>query len=524
VISGAVLTSRVTGLVREIVLARLFGASVAYDAFLLGFRLPNLTRDLFAEGALSSAFVPTFTDYLANKSRQEAARLASLVATAIVWMVGLICVLGVIFAPQLVRLFAPGFAQVPGKFDLAVSLTRTMFPFLLLVALAAQAMGILNSCNRFAVPATASTIFNLSSLGFGLILGLWAGPWLGLSPIEGMAWGVLLGGCFQLVWQLPSLWSLGFRLRPAIEWNHPGLRHIFRLMGPAILGGAAVQINILVNTNFASQIVDTVRGPNGPVSWLAYAFRFMQLPLGLFGVAIASATLPAISRSFAAENLDEFRRTLARSLGFVFLLTMPSAIGLAILGRAMVGAIYQGGRFDAYDTHQTAIALLCYAFGLPGYSAIKVLTPAFYTLGDSRTPMLVSLLSIIINAAVAMYLLRYTHLGHAGLALTTSFVAVFNFVALFVLARRRLGGIYGRALASSLVRITLACLAMGILVAAVSHLVQIGLPASRGRHLLELVVCIAAGTFAFYSISQKLAVPEMELARSVLARRLSRRE
>ena len=523
VISGAVLTSRVTGLVREIVLARLFGASVAYDAFLLGFRLPNLTRDLFAEGALSSAFVPTFTEYLANKSREEAVRLASLVATAIVWLVGLICLLGVVFAPQMVRLFAPGFLLVPGKFELAVSLTRIMFPFLLLVALAAQVMGILNACNRFAVPATASTIFNISSLGFGLALGLWAGPWLGLSPIEGIAWGVLLGGAFQLLWQLPSMGSLGFRLRPAIDWNHPGLRHILRLMGPAILGGAAVQINVLVNTNFASQLVDAVRGPNGPVSWLSYAFRFMQLPLGLFGVAIASATLPAISRSFAADNLDEFRRTLARSLGFVILLTAPSSIGLAVLGQAMVGAIYQGGRFDAYDTHQTAVALLCYSLGLPGYAAIKVLTPAFYTLRDSRTPMAVSLLSIAINAAVATLLLSHTSLGHAGLALTTSFVAVFNFLSLFFVARRRLGGIYGRALASSLARIALACLAMGIVVAAISHFIQGAMPSSRLRCLLELAACIPAGFFSFYYLCQRLAVPEMELARGVLARRLSRR-
>src|SRR5579862_4301268 len=403
IVSIAVLMSRVTGLVRESVMARLFGAGLIYDAFMLGFRIPNLTRDLFAEGALSSAFVPTFTEYLSNRGKEAAARLVNLVATALILVVGAVCALGVIFAPQLVHLMAPGYAAVPGKFDLAVKMTRVMFPFLLLVALAAQAMGVLNACNRFAVPALASTFFNIGSVAFGLILGYVLGPHWGLEPITGMAIGVVLGGALQLVWQVPALRAEGFRFRPAIDWNHPLLRKIFRLMGPAILGNAAVQINVLVITNFASRIPG-----NGPVSWLGYSFRFMQLPLGLFGVAIASATLPAISRSAGIGNFDEFRRTLSKSLGMVFLFTLPSAVGLIVLGRTMIGAIYQGGKFSAYDTEQTAIALSCYAFGLAGYSALKVLNPAFYALHDARTPMIVSLLSIAINYATASLLLRGT--------------------------------------------------------------------------------------------------------------------
>src|SRR5579862_3487329 len=420
IVSIAVLMSRVTGLVRESVMARLFGAGLIYDAFMLGFRIPNLTRDLFAEGALSSAFVPTFTEYLSNRGKEAAARLVNLVATALILVVGAVCALGVIFAPQLVHLMAPGYAAVPGKFDLAVRMTRIMFPFLLLVALAAQAMGVLNACNRFAVPALASTFFNIGSVAFGLILGYVLGPHWGLEPITGMAIGVVLGGALQLAWQLPALRAEGFTFRPCLDWSHPGLRKIITLMGPAILGNAAVQINVLVITNFASRIPG-----NGPVSWLGYSFRFMQLPLGLFGVAIASATLPSISRSAGTGNFEEFRRTLSKSLGMVFLLTLPSSIGLIVLGDTMIGAIYQGGKFQAFDTRQTALALSCYAVGLAGYSALKVLNPAFYALHDARTPMMVSLISIAINYATASLLLRDTHLGHAGLALTTSAVAIF---------------------------------------------------------------------------------------------------
>ncbi|HET8548496.1 MAG TPA: murein biosynthesis integral membrane protein MurJ, partial [Bryobacteraceae bacterium] len=378
IVSIAVFTSRITGLVREMVMAALFGAGKAYDAFNVGFRIPNLTRDLFAEGALSSAFVPVFTEYLSRRSREEAAALANLVATALIVIVGSFCLLGVIFAPQLVGLVASGYADVPGKFELAVTMTRIMFPFLLLVALAAQAMGVLNACNQFGVPAMASTFFNIGSLLFGLTLGYVLGPGLGITPIQGMAWGVVFGGALQLLWQVPALRRAGFHFRPRIDWSDPGLRRILRLMGPAIIGNAAVQVNVMVNTNFASQIQDPLRGPDGPVSWLSYAFRFMQLPLGLFGVAIASATLPSISRSIAAQDFDDFRRTLSRSVAMVFLLTVPSSIGLVVLGRSIVGAIYQRGHFQLYDTDQTAIALACYAIGLAGYAAVKVVNPAFY--------------------------------------------------------------------------------------------------------------------------------------------------
>jgi putative peptidoglycan lipid II flippase len=517
VVSIAIAMSRVTGLVRESIMSRLFGAGAVMDAFNLGFRIPNLTRDLFAEGALSSAFVPTFTDYLTTKNKREAARLANLVGTALMITVGGLCVLGVIFAPALVQLLAPGFAEVPGKFELAVTMTRIMFPFLLLVALAAQAMGVLNACNQFFVPAMASTFFNIGSVGFGLVLGYIVGPYIHLGHIEGMAVGVVCGGALQLAWQIPSLRRAGFRFRPELHWSHPGLVHILQLMGPAILGNAATQINVMVNTNFASQL------GNGPVSWLGYAFRFMQLPLGLFGVAIASATLPAVSRSAARGNMDEFRRTLSRSLGMVLLLTIPSSIGLAVLGRSIIGAVYQGGRFKVSDTNQTALALSCYALGLAGYAALKVLSPSFYALNDARTPMLISLASIGINFSVAYVLIHTTSLGHAGLALSTSSVAMFGAIVQFWILRKRIHGIHGRTLLGTVVKILIASACMGGAVAISSHLMVGRLGVSQLARLADLAVSIPIGLAVYYGVCRWLHVPDLDAAIRAIAGPVMRR-
>ena len=523
VVSIAVFMSRITGLLRESVMARLFGAGLIYDAFMLGFRIPNLTRDLFAEGALSSAFVPTFTEYLSKRSKEEAARLANLVATALIIVVGGVCAAGMIFAPTLVHLLAPGFAAVPGKFELAVRMTRIMFPFLLLVALAAQAMGVLNACNKFGVPAMASTFFNIGSVGFGIVLGIWLGPLLHLDRIEGMAIGVVLGGALQLIWQLPSLHRLGFRFQPAFNWSDPGLQRILRLMVPAILGNAAVQINVMVNTNFASTIYDPVRGLDGPVSWLSYAFRFMQLPLGLFGVAMASATLPSIARSVAQGQMDEFRRTLSHSLGTVFLLTIPSSVGLAVLGKSIIGAIYQGGRFQPYDTQQTALALSFYAIGLMGYAALKVLSPAFYALDDARTPMLVSLGSILVNYLAASTMIRLAGLRHAGLALSTSAVALFGFVVLFAILRRRIGGVYGRALSVQVGKIALASGVMGAAIFVSSRAMEMWLGVSKMARLADLGVSLPLGLAVYYAACRMLGLSEIDSVIRAFARPIQRR-
>ncbi|HUA58036.1 MAG TPA: murein biosynthesis integral membrane protein MurJ [Verrucomicrobiae bacterium] len=501
VVSAAVALSRVTGLVREMVMARLFGAGEVYDAFLLAFRIPNLTRDLFAEGALSSAFVPIFTQYLAGKGRRAAAELSNLTASTLLAITGAICILGMIFSPQLVRLLAPGFEHVPGKFELAVHLTRIMFPFLALVALAAQAMGVLNACDRYGVPALSSVMFNIASVAIGLLLGFTIGRGLHQGAIVCMAYGIVAGGLVQLLWQAPSLWRAGFAYRP--QWNprHPGVRSIFGLMLPAFIGNAAVQINVMVNTNLASSLTDSAgHVVNGPVSWLGYAFRFLQLPLGLFGVAIAAATLPEISRSAARGNMEEFSRTLGRSLAMTLFLAIPSSVGLAILGESMIGAVYQWGRFQSYDTHQTASALACYSVGLAGYSAIKLLAPAFYALQDARTPMLVSVASIAINLGAAMFFVRQAGLGHAGLALATSSVALAGAVSLLAILSARLNraraAIDLRYLGASALRISASAALMAAACAGASRLVH-AVAAGKAAQFADVAISIPLGAAVF---------------------------
>jgi putative peptidoglycan lipid II flippase len=522
VVSGAILVSRITGLAREMVMANKFGAGFSYDAFLLAFRFPSMMRTLFAEGALSSAFIPTFTASLTSGGQKEATQLSNLVGTAIIIVVGFICLLGVVFSPQLVWILAPGYAAVPGKFQLAVHLTRIMFPFLLLVALAAQVMGILNSFHKFGVPAIASTFFNVGSICFGLVLGFWLGPYIGITPVVGMAYGVVLGGALQLACQIPSLHALGFTFRPAFNWSHPGLRQIFRLMGPAILGNAAVQINVTVNTNFASRLSDPLRGFDGPVSWLTYAFRFMQLPVGLFGVAFASALLPSISRSAAVSNFEEFRKTLSQSLTLVFLLTIPSSLGLIVLGRPIIGAIFQSGRFGTYDTKQTAVALSCYAIGLLGYAGAKILNPAFYALSDARTPMYVSLLSILVNICMSVVLLKYFHLGYAALALSTSIVAIVSSLCLFEALRRKLGGIEGRYLLDRVVRIIGASLLMTAAVESVHYLIGQYASATRRSYLGDLAICLPLGLIVFAVASRAFGVHEIGIASDMFLEPLRR--
>jgi putative peptidoglycan lipid II flippase len=304
--------------------------------------------------------------------------------------------------------------------------------------------------------------------------------------------------------------------------RHAGLLQILALMGPAILGSAATQINVMVNTNFASRIIDPVRGADGAVSWLAYAFRFMQLPLGLFGVAMASATLPSISRSASSGDMDDFRRTLSRSLGVVFLLTIPSSAGLAILGDSMIGLIYEGGAFDHYDTRQTAIALACYAVGLAAYSGLKVIVPAYYAVDDARTPMLVSFLSIAINYAVVSFAVGQAGFGHASLALSTSAVAIFNFVVLFWLLRNRAQGIYGKNLWATVLKIAFSAAVMGSLVATVSHLIGKWLGSSRSAHAVDLAISIPLGCAVYWWVCKLVGVTEVDLATQALLRPLAR--
>jgi len=521
IVSAATAVSRITGLIRESVLGWLFGAGAVFDAYAVGYRIANLARDLFAEGALSSAFVPTFTRYLTTKTHEQARDLSNITATLLIAIVGVLCALGMLFSSAFVEAFAPGFHAVPGKFELATRMVRTMFPLLLLVALAAQAQGILFASRQFGVPAYASTFFNLGSVIFGLALGYWLGPHLGISPVQGMAYGILFGGAAQLAFQLPAVWRAGFAWKPQWDLHHEGVRHILRLMGPAILGATALQINLLVNTNIAAGLRDSAgHVMNGPVSWLSYAYRFMQLPMGLFGVSIASATLPRISKSAAEGDFPAFRDRLSRSVVTAMLLTIPSSVGLALLGESMIGIVYEHGRFLASDTHQTSLALSFYALGLAGYAMVKLLAPAFYALGDARTPMLVSLASVLVNALAAESLVRGIGLGFSGLALSVSLVATFNALLLAVLIRPRIGGLNGRVIAVSLIKILLAAAAMGAIVHGLIIASHVSLPSVRSARIADVVLGVPVGALVFYAVASALKIEEIAEAKDALRRKL----
>jgi putative peptidoglycan lipid II flippase len=522
VVGIAILCSRVLGLLREVIFAALFGASRNMDAFLTAFRAPNMLRDLFAEGALSTAFVTTFSRRIATDGDESAWRLASKVATLTVVFMSALTVVGIIGAPLLIQILAPGFPAE--KAALTIQLTRIMFPFILLVSLAALVMGMLNARNVFGPPAMASSFFNLGSIIGGVALCYWLEPqadWrhphFGERGLMGLAIATLIGGLLQLLVQLPSLGRVGFRFRPDFNWRDAGVRTILALMLPATIAASAVQVNVLVNSVFASKLGD------GPITWLNIAFRLMQLPLGIFGVAIATVTLPLVSRSAALGNKADFRGALAHALRLVMLLTIPSAIGLVILAEPIIALIYQHGRFTAAATVHTAEALRFYAIGLVGYSAVKVLAPAFYALDRRNLPMLVSLLSIAVNFCLNWFFTFRLHLGHRGLALSTSLVAIINFLILYAMMRRYAGRLETGAMIKTLIKLLFA----GVLLAAVCLLTQhylslsdVGAPTLRNA--VALMMTIAVGGATFFGAAYLLHVAELRDVVTLVRGRFSR--
>jgi putative peptidoglycan lipid II flippase len=427
------------GLIRELTFAALFGAGKHLDAFLAAFQIPNLMRDLFAEGALSTAFTTTFTKTAEKEGPAPAWRLANLTVSAVLVGMGAICLLGIVASPLIVQVTNFGFHSVPGKFELTVHLTRILFPFILFVSLASLAMGILNARLVFGLPASASTVFNIVSVVLGVGLAFlfepqddWRHPRFTDRALYGVTLGVLLGGLAQLAVQLPALFRQGYRFRWLPAFRDPRLVEVWRLMWPTVLAGAAVQVNVLVNGMFASEI-------DGARSWLNCAFRLMQFPIGVFGVAIATATLPAVSRHHARNDLAAFGHTVEESLRLALYLTVPASVGLAALAPDLIGVIYQHGRFTAGDTAQTAAALRAYTLGLAGYAGIKVLTPCFSALGRPQVPLRVGLLGIGVNAVLNFVLVKALSMGHVGLATTTGLLALVNFTQLAVALRRHVG-------------------------------------------------------------------------------------
>jgi putative peptidoglycan lipid II flippase len=515
--ASATMASRLLGLVRDQVLASIFGAGNAMDAFNVAFRIPNLVRDLFAEGAMSAAFVPTFTRHLTRSGKTSAWILGNHVINALVLITGVLVVLGIVFAEPIVNVFASSYAAVPGKLELTVSLTRIMLPFLILVAVAAAVMGMLNSLQRFFLPALSPAMFNVATIASALLL-VPMMPRVGLPAITAVAIGAVLGGILQLTLQWPALRREGFRYRPVLDWHDEGLRRVLLLMGPGTIGLAATQVSLFVNT-----VLATGEG-TGAVSWLNYAFRIMYLPIGLFGVSIATATLPVIARHAAhagGEDRKAIRETVASGLSLMTALNLPATVGLIVLAGPIVQVIFERGAFLPEDTVATAAALQLYAIGLVGYSVVRIGSPTFYALGQPMTPIKVSMVTMVISIVLNVILVRT--IGYRGLALGTSIAAIVNAATLMYLLHRRLDGVEGRRLAWSLARVLLASLAMAAAAVATYGALETAVPgAGLAAQMARLTTTIGVALAVLAAAAHLLGVRELRNALSLATRRLRR--
>ncbi len=514
-VSVAVFVSRILGLVREQVLAAVFGADFLMDAWLVASRIPGMLRDLFAEGALSSAFVPTFTAALRTEGRARSWELANLVLSLLLVALGLAGLLLFLFSDYFVYMLAGGFSEIPGKVELTSNLIEIMSPFILLVASASVAMGILNAHDRYFLPALAPAFFNVCLILAGLFLAPRFEAW-GTFGIYAIAVGALAGGLAQLAVQLPLLVRLGFR--PRFRWKpcDPGIRRIARLLGPAVVGVSAVQITVLINTQIAAFLGD------GPISWLSYAFRIIYLPIGLFGVAVGVVNLREVSVYAAHQQWEELKETVANSLKLIAVLAMPSTLGLWALAEPITRVLYQRGAFTAADTFNTSQALIFYGIGLFAYSCVKVYAPTFYALDDTRTPVRISLMAVVVNLitnVVFVFFLLPEPIAFAGLALGVSFGVLFNSWMLARSFKERLGGLERYGVGTVLAKTLAAAVAMGVLVHFGHGWLEARI-AGEGElpRLLALGISVGAGGLLYFGFCLLLGVEEVRL----LVKRLRR--
>jgi putative peptidoglycan lipid II flippase len=423
-VSALTLLSRVTGLIRESLKAVAFGAGLQMDAFEAAFRLPNILRRLFAEGAFSQAFVPILAEY--KRARGDAATrdLVGRVGTLLTVLLIALSVIGIFAAPWLVYALASGFARTPGKVELTAELIRIMFPYILFVSLVALAGGVLNIHRNFSIPAVTPVLLNLAIIGAAIFVAPHVDP-----PIVALAWGVAVGGVAQLALQILPLWKLGMLPRVRFDWRDEGVRRVLSAMGPAVLGVSAAQISALINTQLAAYLGD------GRISWITYADRLMEFPSALLGVALGTVLLPSLAKHHHDANDTQYRELLDWGLRLTFLLALPAALALAILATPLIATLYQYGRFTVSDVWQTRAALLGYSVGLLGLVAVKILAPGFYARQNMKTPVKIAFLTVLVTQTLAVALMF--QIGHAGLTLATSLGACFNAASLYWAMRRQ---------------------------------------------------------------------------------------
>lgn len=496
-IGAATLASRVLGYLRDIVLARAFGAGPLTDAFFVAFRIPNLLRRLLGEGALSTAIIPVFAQTLEQRGPNAFRQMVQAVAGVGLIVLAAVSALGMVLAPWIVPLMAPGWKADDALLDLAISLTRLMFPYLLLVGLAALAMGILNTYHRFFTAALAPAILNVAMIGSVLLLGPRMDP-----AITALAIGVLVGGLGQFLVQLPELRRLGIPLVPRIDWRHPALREIAHRLWPAVFSLAAVQVTVVVNTLIASLL------RTGTVSYLYYADRVMEFPLGVFGIALATAVLPSMAAQAARRDNDALRATLSFALRLSAFIAVPAAVGLAVLSQPIVRLLLERGAFGPMESLYTAQALVGYAVGLPAFSATRITAQTFYALGDTRTPVLWGLASVAANVAFALALMW--PLEHVGLALASSLSSYVNLLGLVWLLHRRLGRLGGREIARSIARTLAASAVLGV------WCLWSG---AFGGGAIGTIAALIGGVVVFVAVAALLRAPELRDLLGMLRRR-----
>ena len=451
VIAFFTLMSRILGLVRDMVLASFFGSGMAADAFFVALRIPNLLRRLFAEGSLTIAFIPVFTEYLTLKSKEDAFELARIVFTVLSLILVVVTILGILFAPWIVRIQAFGFGGSGIKYDLTVLLTRITFPYIFFIGIVAFFMGVLNSLRHFAAPAAAPILLNVGIIGAAYFISPHCA-----EPIVGVAMGIILGGVLQVALQIPWVSGAGLRLFPIWKPFHPAVKRIGWLMLPAVFGSAVYQFNQFVGTLLASFLQE------GSVSWLYYADRLVQFPLGIFAIAIATAALPSLSADATLKNHGQFQKTLNHALCLVFFISLPSTAGLLILGRPIVELLFQRGAFGAVSSVMTTDALVCYTVGLWAFSGMRVLITAFYALQDTKTPVKVAVIALGVNVISSLLLMG--PLKHAGLALALSLTSTVQFGLLAFFLRKKGLFIHAAPILKSVSKSLAATLVMGAVV------------------------------------------------------------
>ena len=513
VVGAATLVSRVFGYIRDMVLASFFGAGMTADAFIAAFRIPNLLRRLFGEGSLSIAFVPVFTETMARGTREDGLRLAASSLKLLLICLTVVAVVGVVIAPTLIQLVAPGFSHSPEKMALTVTLTRIMFPYVILIGLVALCMGILNVLGHFAAPAIAPVLLNLAMIG-----AVFSVSWFSDSQtvrVMGLAGGVLLGGLLQLALQVPYLVKHGVRFWQSSGLWHPGMKKVGILMLPTIFGAAVYQINILVGTLLASLL------PEGSVSYLYYADRLVQFPLGIFAQAAATAVLPSLSRQAADGDHVGLGETFSHAMSLVLFITIPAMVGLIVLREPIVALLFKHGAFDAQTTRLTSDALLYYALGLWAFSAVRIVVSTFYAMQDTRTPVKTATISILANILLGMALMG--PMKHCGLALATSLASMVNLVLLVLALRNRLGVIRWRLIFSSCLR-TLA--ASGLMALGVVITCRLLIPPETGLGRIRLLGGISAGVIGgsalFFAAAWMMKIPECQHVLRLIQRRLNR--